>query len=476
MHEASPGMSLQQGSSIQPNGFGLPHERATIPSPTPQRRPPLFPLGHMRPFLLTVLIFFVWGMSNNLTDILVQQFRKSFSLSLLQAQLVQTAVFLAYGTMAIPAALLMKRFGYKAGLLIGLCVFGAGTLLFWPAAVIGLYGPFLLALFIVGSGSSILETAANPLVAQFGDPETSEQRLNFAQAFNPPGTIVGVLIGTQFIFSGIEKSPAEVVAMKAQGTYAAYLHSEILRVVPTYVGLGTAVLLLAFAIWRTHFPASLDAAPEKEGLTSPAGADSSSGGYARMLRNPHLMFAVVAQFFYVGAQVSTWSTLIPYMRAYTSVGERTAGYFLTATLAALALGRIVSTPLMRYVSPSKMIGAYAVINTLLLAVSISRPGMTGAVAILITSFFMSVMYPTIFALGVKGLGADTKLGGSLIVMSIVGGAIFPPAMGWIARASGSIALGYLLPALGYVVVALYAFLGPRLTPHTAIADVPSLHV
>ncbi len=431
----------------------------------------IFPAGYLVPFLLTTLIFFVWGMSNNLTDILVQQFRKSFSLSLLQAQLVQTAVFLAYGTMAIPAALLMRRYGYKAGLLVGLTVFGIGTLLFWPAAIVGQYLPFLIALFVVGSGSSVLETAANPLIARFGDPSTSERRLNFAQAFNPPGTITGVLLGTWFIFSGIEKTPAEVAAMQAQHTYAAYLHSEILRVVPTYVGLGIAVLILAAVIARTRFPADLDTMGDtisdivEDSAAAPASSNSGQGSMGRLLRNPHLMFAVVAQFFYVGAQVSTWSTLIPYMRAYTTANERTAGYFLTATLAALAIGRIVSTALMRFINPGTMIGVYAVINTLLLAVSILYPGMSGAWAILITSFFMSVMYPTIFALGVKGLGADTKLGGSLIVMAIVGGAIFPPAMGWVTRLTGSVALGYILPALGYIVVAIYAFAAPRLGTH-----------
>ena len=451
MHLASPGNSTEVRSQSK---HGV--------------RPSMFPVGAMLPFLLTTLIFFFWGMSNNLTDILVQQFRKSFSLNLLQAQLVQTSVFLAYGTMAIPAALLMKRFGYKAGLLVGLIVFGIGTLLFWPAAVVGLYTPFLCALFVVGSGSSILETAANPLVAQFGDPDTSEQRLNFAQAFNPPGTITGVLIGTWFIFSGVEKSPAQVAAMKAQGTYTAYLHNEILRVVPTYVGLGLAVLILALVIWRTRFPASLDAITTNENLLLQT-TQERPGSYRRLLRNPHLMFAVVAQFFYVGAQVSTWSTLIPYMRAYTPASERTAGYFLTATLAMLGIGRIVSTPLMRYISPSVMMGSYALINIILLAVGITTPGMIGAYSILITSFFMSMMYPTIFALGVKGLGSDTKLGGSLIVMAIVGGAIFPPAMGWIAHLTGSIASGYLLPAAGYLVVATYAFLGPRISGRAVIA-------
>ena len=183
----------------------------------------------MLPFVLVVVLFFIWGMSNNLTDILVQQFRKGFNLSQLQAQMVQSAVFTGYFCMALPAALLMRRWGYKAGILAGLCIFGAGTLLFWPAAVIGQYTPFLIALFVVGCGSATLETAANPFIAQFGAAETSERRLNFAQAFNPPGTITGVLVGTYFIFSGVElpankvradESGWDVCGLSAHGDYA----------------------------------------------------------------------------------------------------------------------------------------------------------------------------------------------------------------------------------------------------------------
>jgi len=421
----------------------------------------VFPAGHMLPFVLVTAIFFLWGMSNNLTDILVQQFKKSFELSLIQAQLVQTAVFLAYGTMAIPAALLMRRFGYKTGILIGLTVFGLGTLLFWPAGVIGHYGPFLMALFVVGCGSSILETACNPFMAQFGPAETSEQRLNFAQAFNPPGTIVGVLIGTWFIFSGVEKKAPEIAAMKAAGTYAGYLHGELLRVVPTYVGLGLVVLLLAVVIANTKFP-TMHAEHEGEG--------GDQGSFGALLGYPHLWFAVVAQFFYVGAQVATWSNYIPYLKAYTSLTERQSGYFLTGTLVALALGRIVSTSLMKLVSPAKMMALYAVINIGLLAVGIVRPGLAGGCAILFTSFFMSIMFPTIFALGVKGLGPNTKLGGSLIVVAILGGAVIPPLMALIKNMTGSLAKGYILPLAGYGVVALYGILGPRIAPPSGNTD------
>jgi FHS family L-fucose permease-like MFS transporter len=410
---------------------------------------PVLPVGQTLLFALVTAVFFLWGMSNNLTDILVQQFRKSFQLNLIEAQLVQTSVFLAYGTMAIPAALLMRRFGYKVGLLTGLCLFAAGTLLFWPAAVIGQYTPFLIALFCVGCGSSILETAANPFIAQFGDPATSERRLNFAQAFNPPGAITGVLLGTWFIFSGIEKSPAEVASMQAAGTYSGYLHMEIMRVVPTYVALGLVVLLLAFFIGRMRFPAALDTVAE----------DEPQGRLGALFSYPHLLLAVFAQFCYVGAQVGTWSTFIPYLKAYTLTTEKNAGYLLTGTLIALAAGRICSTPLMRFMSPARMTAIYALINMALVFVGIAHPGLAGGYALLASSFFMSIMFPTIFALGIKGLGPHTKLAGSLIVMSVVGGAIIPPLMGVITRQTGSIASGYWLPFAGYVVVALYGFFG-----------------
>jgi FHS family L-fucose permease-like MFS transporter len=422
-----------------------------------EERSHLIPPGRMLPFVLVTLLFFIWGMSNNLTDILVQQFKKSFELSWVEAQLVQTATFLGYFFMAIPAALLMRRWGYKTGILVGLILFGTGTLLFWPAAVVGKYAPFLVALFMVGCGSSVLETAANPFIAQFGPSATSERRLNLSQAFNPPGTMFGVLIGKLFIFSGIELSASTVLQMKSAGTYNTYLHGEIMRVVPTYVGLSAVVFLLAVIIGRTAFPPI-----HRENEDEPADV-GDHGSFAALLHYPQLILAVVAQFFYVGAQVATWSNLIPYLKQYSVVSERQAANFLLATLVALGLGRVISTWLMRYVAPGLMMGIYSVINIALLAVAIFHPGLIGGYMIVLTSFFMSIMFPTIFALGVKGLGPNTKLGGSLIVMSIVGGAIFPPVLGVIARVTGgSLALGYLLPAAGYVVVALYGFLGAKL--------------
>src|SRR3954464_10994029 len=184
---------------------------------------PLFPAGHLIPFILVTALFFLWGIPNNLNDVLIRQFMKSFALSRFQAGLVQSAFYMGYFVLAIPAAILMRRVGYKAGFVIGLLLFGLGTLLFWPAAIMGRYGFFLFALFVIASGLSFLETASNPFIAQLGDPDTSVPRLNFSQAFNPIGAISGALIGTVFIFSGIELSPSEIAAQKSQGIYEAYL-------------------------------------------------------------------------------------------------------------------------------------------------------------------------------------------------------------------------------------------------------------
>ncbi len=412
------------------------------------KRHPVFPVGQMLPFVLVTVLFFLWGMSNNLTDILVQQFKKSLELSQFSAQLVQTANFLGYFCMAIPAGLLTRRWGYKAGMVTGLLLFGSGMVLFWPAAVRGEYAMFLIALFTVGSGASILETAANPFIAQFGDPVTSEQRLNFSQAFNPPGTVTGVLIGTYFIFSGVEKNAVEIEQMKQLGTYQAYLHTEIMRVVPTYLAFGAVVLLFAFILSRIRFPVF---------QVEHEGAGEDHGSFRELLSQPAIWIAVAANFCNVGAQISSWSSLIPYMKQYTVVSERTAAHYLTGVLLAMMVGRFVSTPLMRYLRPSLMLGVYGVCNAVLMLLAVVKPGLLGAWGVVISGFFISIMFPTIFALGLKGLGRNTKLGGSLLVMAIVGGAIFPPISGLIARQTGSLALGYVVPLIGFIGVALYGF-------------------
>jgi FHS family L-fucose permease-like MFS transporter len=424
-------------------------EPTTVSHGGPHR---LFPAGHLLPFILVTALFFLWGIPNNLNDVLIRQFMKSFAISRFQAGLVQSAFYLGYFLLAMPAALLMRKVGYKAGFIVGLLLYGAGTFLFWPAAIMGRYEFFLLALFVIASGLSFLETASNPFIAQLGDPESSERRLNFSQAFNPLGSITGALIGTIFIFSGVELSPDQIADFKARHLYDAYLRSETLRVVKPYLVIGLVAILWAIIILRTKFPAV-------QGERASSAGDH--GHFRDLLSYPHFMLAVVAQFFYVGAQVGTWSYFIQYVQESVHQPEKIAGYFLTGTLAAFGVGRFASAYLMRFISPNKLMGAYSMVNIVLVTIGIFLPGWIGLWSIFLTSFFMSLMFPTIFALGLKGLGPNTKIGGSLLVMAIVGGAVLTPMMGIIAERPGGIAAAYSVPLVAYVVVALYSFVGSR---------------
>lgn len=420
----------------------------TINKSQPEHR--LIPSGMGLQFFLVTGLFFLWGVPNNLNDVLIRQFMTSFAITRFQAGLVQSAFYMGYFLLATPAALLMRRFGYKLGFITGLVLFGAGSFLFWPAAILGRYSFFLFALFVIASGLSFLETASNPFAVQLGDPESAARRLNFAQAFNPLGAICGVLIGTVFIFSGIELNPQQIAQMQSAHTYQSYLRHETMRVVTPYLVIGAIAIFWAVLIARTKFPTF---ANEHES------ASEDHGRFRELLRYPHFLLAIVAQFLYVGAQVGTWSYFIQYVQDSTHQPEKVAGYFLTGTLVAFAVGRFASAALMRYIEPHLLMGIYGILNVMLLAVGIEFPGWVGLWAVFSTSFFMSVMYPTIFALGIRGLGRNTKIGGSLIVMGIVGGAVMTPAMGLISEASRSIAVAYSVPLLGYVGVALYSFFG-----------------
>jgi FHS family L-fucose permease-like MFS transporter len=427
-------------------------EHAISSRPDARQGSHLFPAGQLVPFILVTVLFFLWGIPNNLNDVLIRHFMKAFAITRFQAGLVQSAFYMGYFLLAMPAALLMRRAGYKSGFVIGLFLFGAGAFLFWPAALAGSYGFFLLALFVIASGLSFLETASNPFIAQLGDPNSSERRLNFAQAFNPLGAITGALMGTVFIFSGVELTPREIAVQQARHTYEAYLRSETLRVVKPYLVIGGIALIWALLILRTKFP-SIQSEHENE---------SGDRGHVRdLFQYPHFLFAVVAQFFYVGAQVGTWSYFITYVQDYAHQSEKVAGYFLTGTLIAFGVGRFASAWLMRYVNPGKLMGDYCIANIVLVTIAVVMPGWIGLWCVFLTSFFMSLMFPTIFALGLKGLGPNTKLGGSLLVMAIVGGAVLTPVMGYISERTHSLALAYSVPLLAYLIIALYSFWGSQ---------------
>ena len=413
---------------------------------------------NLLPFILVTALFYLWALPNNLNDILIPQFMKSFELNRLQAGLVQSAFYMGYFLLALPAAYIMDRFNYKTGIIIGLLLFALGSFLFYPAATYSRYELFLIALFVIASGLAFLETGGNSFIAVLGDPNTSAQRLNFSQAFNPLGAMSGVLIGNIFIFSGVEHSETQIDALKASGEYQSYLNAEIMRVIPPYMFIGLIILLWAFLIWKVKFPAETETGTQDK---MDAKKGSSHGHISQLLKYPHFVKGVIAQFFYVGAQVGTWSYLIPYIKDYMQKPEKEAGYYLLASLMAFAVGRFVSTALMRKLNPQKLMGVYSLINLVLVGMAVIFSNNIGGYALVASSFFMSLMFPTIFASGVKGLGPNTKIGGSIIIMAIIGGAIWTPLMGLVSDKTQSMALAMLVPLIGYVYVAYYAFIGSK---------------
>lgn len=403
------------------------------------------------PFILVTSLFFFWGIPSNLNDILIKQFMKSFEINRFEAGLVQSAFYMGYFLLSMPAAMIMRKFSYKAGLVTGLFLFSIGTFLFYPAALNGEFGFFLVALFVIASGLAFLETGANPYVAVMGDPHSAARRLNFSQAFNPIGAVAGVSIGTFFILSGVELTPAEIETMKAAGTYEHYLQTETMRVVMPYLVLSAVTFIWALMMLRTKFPVLKHEEQASE--------SSVSDSLKRLFKLPHFLKGVLAQFFYVGAQVGTWSFFIQYVQDYTGQPEKVAGYFLIGTLFAFGIGRFSAAYVMRFVHPEKLMGVYSIINVLLVLIGIVFPGWLGMWAVFLTSFFMSLMFPTIFALSIRGLGIDTKMGSSMLVMSIIGGAVFTPVMGYIAMKS--MAWAMIMPLLCYVYIAYYSYYGSK---------------
>ena len=410
---------------------------------------------------LIVSLFFLWGMANNLNDVLIPHFRKAFSLSDLASGLVQSAFYLGYFLVAIPASLFMQHFGYKRAVIFGLVLYGAGALLFWPAADAGSYLFFLGALFVIASGLAFLETAANPMVAVLGAPENAERRLNLAQAFNPLGSIAGVAIGSTFILSGIEPTAGELAAM-SPAAVDAWQAQEAHAVQMPYLIIGLGVLMWALLIALTRFP---DVATQREGR-------GDTGNFARfrdLFGRPRYLFGVFAQFCYVGAQVGVWSYTIRYVQAeLPGTPEHTAANLLIVALVLFMAGRFVGTALMGRIAPLTLLVAFGAINAALTLAAVVVGGYAGVAALTLTSFFMSIMFPTIFAASLRGLGPLTKLGSSLIVMSIIGGAVLTAVMGLISDQSGLIRMAMLVPCGCFLVVAAFG-LKPRVSSEAATA-------
>ncbi len=402
--------------------------------------------------ILVTCLFFMWGLSYGLVDVLNKHFQAVLGVNKAQSGLIQAAYFGAYFVAAVPAGLFMNKMGYKAGIILGLTLYAVGALLFVPAAWAMSFGMFLGALFVLALGLGCLETASNPYSAALGDPDKAETRLNFSQSFNGLGQFIGPIIGGTLFFQ----------ADAGAGQNAAGGLDSVKLV---YVGIACVVLALLALIARTKMPDLRD---------NEHAADAAQGdvGHRSMWEHKEFIFGVAAQFLYVAAQVGLGAFFINLtLECLPELTPQNAAYLLSVAMFCLLAGRFISTGIMTRIAPARLLALYGVICAALSLVVCLGMGRLSVIALIAAFFFISIMFPTIFAMGVKNLGSRTRLGSSCMIMAIVGGAIMPYFMGHIADV-GRTSVAYLLPAGCFVAVALYGAAYPRLSTagHTARAD------
>lgn len=396
------------------------------------------------PFILITCLFFLWGFAHNLDPILIPHLKKSFTLTTTQSTLVDSSVFVAYFIMAMPAGFIMKRWGYKMGIIAGLLLFAIGSFLFVPAANHQSYNYFLIALFIIACGLTILETAANPYASRLGDPSTATQRLNLVQSFNGLAVALAQAIGARLILTK-GYSDTELASMTDAARKAA-LAMEAYTVKTPYTILGIVLLIIAGIFYFIQLPDIRESSNHKATIKE-------------TLQHSHLKWAVIAQFFYVGAQVCVLSLFILYVTQSANVTEIQAADYLSIGGLAFLIGRFLGTALMRFIQPKKLLTIYALICVALSALAIVGKGAITIYTVIAICFFMSIMFPTIFSLGIDSLGKDTEMASSLIVMSIVGGAVLPRFFGLISDSTGNIQNGYIVPLIAFAVVAYFGWKG-----------------
>jgi len=429
---------------------------------TPQARP-----RYRFAFAMITTLFFLWGFVHNLDPILIPHLKRSFSLSVLQSSLVDSAVFIAYFVMALPAGLLIRRTGYKNTIVTGLLLFALGSFLFIPAANTGRYAFFLAALFIIACGLTTLETAANPYAALLGPPGRATWRLNLAQSFNGLAATLAPIIGARVILVQ-GATDAQLAAMPDTARQLA-LAAEASSVKAPYLVLGLAILVVGAIFWRLRLPAIATHDPNH--AAQDAGARR---GVAQAWARPAIRRAAIAQFFYVGAQVCVFSFFILYASRAAGLSHVAAADYLGwGCGAAFMVGRFAGTWCMRFVEPARLLLVYALASATLSLVAILGSGMLTVFAVIGIAFFMSIMFPTIFSLGIQDAGADTEMGSSLIIMSIVGGALLPPLFGALADATGNIQHGYAVPLACFLVTAWFARATLRHAARAAATSTPA---
>src|SRR5437764_2363886 len=436
----------------------------TISTPITERR-------YVRPLILVTTLFFLWALGVNLNDILVPHLKKVFNLTDFRSSLIQTAFFGGYFLSAVPAGRLMEKVGYRKGIIFGLLTCATGALLFIPAASVLVYGFFLFALFVMACGQGVLEVAANPYVTLLGPAESSERRLNLAQSFNSVGAVVTPFIGAAFILSSLEYSQAQLAAMGA-AQIESYRAAVINTVKLPYLVIAAIFLAVAAMIYFAHLPeiGEQNGNPEKE---------STASELKGILRYRHLVKGVLAQFFYVGAQVGVASFIIRFAQHISpELPQKSAALYLKVHLIGFMIGRFSGSYVMKRIAAPRLLSLFAFCTLICLTLVLSGTGAAALWAVALIGFFHSIMFPTIFALSIKLLGPFTKLGSSLLVASIIGGAVFPAIMGFISDHS-SIRQAFFVPVVCQVYVLYFALSGykpvglpsaPQLSEMSSVAE------
>lgn len=394
------------------------------------------------PFILVTSLFFLWGLANNMTDTLLAAFKRIMAMTDTQTSFIQLAFYGAYFCVAFPAALFIRKHSFKSGVILGLCLYAAGAMLFLPAAKVASYGFYLVAIYVLACGCSVLETTANPYILSMGDPETATRRLNVAQAFNPLGSITGILLSQAFILSDI----------------------SLYSISGTYFGLGCVLVLIMVIMLCVRMPEGKDD-------TSDFGQKDWKDSVKRLVSNKKYIFGVVAQFFYVGAQIGVWSFTIRIVMNELGILEKPAATIYLISIIGFCVSRFIYTWLMKYFKPSKLLKFGALLSLICTLVVVFSAGSQWfmVIALMLVSVFMSLMFPTIYGIALGdvereefgGRKGDAKIGASGLIMAILGGAILTPLQGMVSDAFG-INWSYIVPAVCFVVVLIYAHVVTKL--------------
>ena len=402
---------------------------------------------YLLPFCLVTVLFLLWGLANNMTDTLLSAFKRIMSMSDAQTSLIQFAFYGSYFCFALPAALYIRKYSYKSGVILGLCLYAAGAILFFPASKTASYAFYLAAIYIMAGGCSILETTANPYILSMGAPQTATRRLNIAQSFNPLGSITGILLSQYFILGELSSaSAAERAAMSPEKLEALQAH-ELGAVTGTYMTLGFVLLAIMVVMLLVRMPEGRD----------DGAADSLKETFRRLLSNKTYKWGVVAQFFYIGAQIGVWSFTIRLVMQELGILEARAATIYLVSIICFSAARFLFTWLMKWFRPSKLLLWAAVADIVLCALVVlcKGAGWLCVGALVGVSFFMSLMFPTIYGIALTDVGADAKIGASGLIMAILGGALLTPLQGRISDLFG-VNVSYLVPLGCFVVVLAYA--------------------